>query len=34
MIINLIFMTDDIMNWLIQCEINKEMKNFSNYLSI
>ncbi len=34
MIINLIFMTDDIMNWLIQCEINEEMKNFSNYLSI
>ena len=34
MIINLIFMTNDIMNWLIQCEINKEMKNFSDHLSI
>ncbi len=27
-------MTNDIMNWLIQCEINKEMKNFSDHLSI
>ena len=34
MTINLIFMTDDIMNQLIWCEINKEMKNFSDHLSI
>jgi len=34
MIINLIFMTDNIMNQLIQCKINEEMKNFSNHLSI
>ncbi len=34
MTINLIFMTNDIMNWLIQCKINKEMKNFSDYLLI
>ncbi len=34
MTINLIFTTDDIMNWLIWCEINKEMKNFSDYLLI
>ncbi len=34
MTINLIFMTDDIMNQLIQCEINEEMKNFSDHLSI
>ncbi len=27
-------MTDDIMNQLIWCEINEEMKNFSNHLSI
>ncbi len=27
-------MTNDIMNWLIQCEINKEMKNFSDHLLI
>ncbi len=33
-IINLIFTTNDIMNWLIWCEINKEMKNFSNHLLI
>ncbi len=32
--INLIFTTDDIMNQLIQCEINEEMKNFSNHLLI
>ncbi len=32
--INLIFTTDDIMNWLIQCKIDEEMKNFSNHLSI
>ncbi len=32
MTINLIFITDDIMNQLIQCEINEEMKNFSNHL--
>ncbi len=34
MTINLIFMTDDIMNWLIWCEINEEMKNFSDHLLI
>ncbi len=34
MTINLIFMTDDIMNQLIQCEINEEMKNFSDHLLI
>ena len=34
MIIDLIFTTDDIMNWLIQCKIDEEMKNFSNHLSI
>ncbi len=32
--INLIFTTDDIMNRLIWCEINEEMKNFSNHLLI
>ncbi len=32
--INLIFTTDNIMNQLIWCEINKEMKNFSDHLSI
>ncbi len=32
--INLIFTTDDIMNQLIWCEINEEMKNFSDHLSI
>ncbi len=32
--INLIFTTDDIMNQLIWCKINKEMKNFLNHLSI
>ncbi len=34
MTINLIFTTDDIMNWLIWCKINKKMKNFSNHLLI
>ncbi len=34
MTINLIFTIDDIMNQLIQCEINEEMKNFSDHLSI
>ena len=34
MTINLIFMTDNIMNRLIWCEINKEMKNFSDHLLI
>ncbi len=34
MTIDLIFTTDDIMNQLIQCEINEEMKNFSDHLSI
>ncbi len=34
MTIDLIFTTDDIMNQLIQCEINEEMKNFSNHLLI
>ncbi len=32
--IDLIFTTDDIMNWLIWCEINEEMKNFSDHLLI
>ncbi len=32
--INLIFTTDDIMNQLIWCEINKKMKNFSDHLLI
>ena len=32
--INLIFTTDDIMNQLIWCEINEEMKNFSDHLLI
>ncbi len=30
----MIFTTDDIMNQLIQCEINEEMKNFSDHLLI
>ncbi len=34
MTINLIFTIDNIMNQLIWCKINKEMKNFSNHLSI
>ncbi len=34
MTINLIFTTDDIMNQLIWCEINEEMKNFSDHLLI
>ena len=34
MIINLIFTTNDIMNRLIRCKINKEMKNFLNHLLI
>ncbi len=34
MIINLIFTTDDIMNQLIWCEIDEEMKNFSDHLLI
>ena len=34
MIINLIFTTDNIMNWLIRCKINEEMKNFLNHLLI
>ncbi len=34
MTIDLIFTTDDIMNQLIWCEIDKEMKNFSDYLLI
>ncbi len=34
MTINLIFTTDDIMNQLIWCEIDEEMKNFSDHLSI
>ncbi len=34
MIIDLIFTTDNIMNWLIWCKINKEMKNFSDHLLI
>ncbi len=32
--IDLIFMTNDIMNQLIWCKINKEIKNFSNHLLI
>ncbi len=32
--INLIFMINNIMNRLIWCKINKEMKNFSNHLLI
>ena len=32
--INLIFTTKSITNRLIQCEINEEMTNFSNHLSI
>ncbi len=32
--IDLIFTTNDIMNRLIQCEINEEMKNFSDHLLI
>ncbi len=32
--IDLIFMTDNIINKLIKCEINKKMKNFLNHLSI
>ncbi len=32
--IDLIFTTDDIMNQLIQCKINKKMKNFLNHLLI
>jgi len=34
MTINLIFTTDDIMNQLIQCKIDEEMKNFSDHLLI
>ncbi len=34
MTIDLIFTTDDIMNWLIQCKINEEIKNFSDHLLI
>ncbi len=34
MTIDLIFMTDDIMNQLIWCEIDEEMKNFSDHLLI
>ncbi len=34
MTINLIFTTDDIMNRLIQCRIDEEMKNFSDHLLI
>ncbi len=34
MIINLIFTTDNIMNWIIRCKINEEMKNFLNHLLI
>ncbi len=34
MTINLIFTTDDIMNQLIWCKINEEMKNFLNHLLI
>ncbi len=34
MTINLIFTTDDIMNQLIWCKIDEEMKNFSDHLSI
>ncbi len=34
MTIDLIFTTNDIMNWLIWCKINEEMKNFSDHLLI
>ncbi len=34
MTIDLIFTTDDIMNQLIWCKINEEMKNFSDHLLI
>ena len=34
MIIDLIFMTKSIINRLIQCKINEEMKNFSDHLLI
>ncbi len=34
MTIDLIFTTDDIMNQLIQCEINEEMKKISDHLLI
>ncbi len=34
MTINLIFTTENIMNWLIQCKINEKMKNFSDHLLI
>ncbi len=34
MTINLIFTTNNIMNQLIWCKINEEMKNFSDHLSI
>ncbi len=34
MTIDLIFTTDDIMNRLIRCEIDEEMKNFSDHLLI
>jgi len=34
MTINLIFTTNDIMNQLIRCEINEEMKNFSNHFKL
>ena len=34
MTINLIFTTNDIMNQLIWCEIDEEMKNFSDHLLI
>ncbi len=34
MTINLIFTTDNIINRLIWCKINEEMKNFSDHLSI
>ncbi len=32
--IDLIFTTNDIMNWLIRCKIDEEMKNFSDHLLI
>jgi len=34
MTINLIFTTNDIMNQLIRCKINEEMKNFSNHFKL
>ncbi len=34
MTIDLIFMTESIINRLIQCEMNEEMKNFSDHLLI